>query len=152
MGQHSDWPYPTGDPIPSEDEMVEQAGQMLAQLSRGKSITTVAREFGMARDTVYARLKLISRRLPDRQSLRVINFERSEQLYEQLSQRLDDEISTADFIRATGELRAMLTQQVAWFKLDDTDEAPEQDDPEIDEWVAEVAGENEAEIREVRGA
>jgi transposase-like protein len=152
VGPHSGWPYPTGDPIPSEDEMRSQAGQILAELSKGKSIRTVAREMGIDRNTLRSRLKLISHPLPDAPSLRAIIFERSEHLIERLSHRIDtDEIATADLVRATGELRALLGQQAGWFSVDTSPDVPDESDPRVDEWVAEAASENEAELREVRG-
>lgn len=153
MGQHGDWPYPTGDPNLTEDEQRAQAGQILAELSKGKSMRTVAREMGIGRNTLSRRLSLILEPLPAVSSLRAIIFERSEHLIDRLSARLDnDETATADLIRGTGELRALIGQQATWFKLDDA-EVGDADggDPRVDVWVAEAASENEDEIREVRG-
>jgi hypothetical protein len=130
--------------------MRAQAGQILAELSKGKSISTVAREFKMARDTVYARLLLISRHLPSLQSLRVINFGRSEELIERLSKRLDEETSTMDLIRGTAELRALIGQQIDWSKADTPPTADSDSGPRVDEWVAEAASENETELQRVR--
>lgn len=59
MGEHSGWPYPTGDPLPSEQEMRSQAEEIAARRARGESISAIARDLGIDRGTVYARLKML---------------------------------------------------------------------------------------------
>ena len=140
MGPHSDWPYPTGDPLPSEDEMKSQAGLMFAELCNGKSVTKIAKEYGVDRSTVYARLKLISPRLPEKSSLRAINFARSERLIEQLGDQLgdDSELAVPDLVKVSGEIRQLLDRQAAWFRLAEEEPAAADENTAIsdDDWEA----------------
>lgn len=144
MGEHSGWPYPTGDPLPSENEMKSQAGLMFADLCNGKTVTAIAREHGVARHTVYARLKLISSQaLPDRASLRAINFIRSEQLVESLvSDFKSDELDLADKVKLSAEVRQLLDRQAAWFRVAEPDPSERQHIPlgadEDDRWEDEL--------------
>jgi hypothetical protein len=134
--------------------MDAQAGEILAKLARGVPVAEIARDMSMCRDTVYARVKLISRQLPSRDVLRMVQYERNEYLFQRLINRIiDDEVSTADFVRGIAEGRQLGARQATLLKLDDAEVPPDadRDDPRVDVWVAEAASENEAEIREVRG-
>lgn len=139
-GPHSGWPYPTGDPLSTEEERKSQAGLMFADVCAGKSITKIAKDYGVDRSTVYARLLLISPQVPARASLRAINFIRTERMIESLADDFEsDEIELADKVRLSSEVRQLLDRQAAWFRLADEDPAdPEQAASDVpdEDWEA----------------
>lgn len=152
MGEHSG-PYKTQDPNKSEEVIDTEAALAYARLLRRERADDIAKDLGISRATFYRRIEMLTLRLgqPSRSLLVAISHEELDELARMTKERLQGEVSNADFAKLAAELRQQNTAILRLYE-DASDEAPEQDDPEIDEWVAEVAGENEAEIREVRGA
>lgn len=142
-------PIPAQHPNASQDEKVAQAGEILARLGRGESTRSVAAAMGINRSTLYARLEMINQPLPSIDLVRVIHFERLEELYEGLRDRTESDASNADYARLVAEARQVLARQSALLRVEGTDPAPPQDDPEPDNWVAGARAEADAELVEV---
>ena len=133
MGPHSG-PYPTGDPNPTTQEQFEQAGVILGRIVEGDSVSKIARDLGMCRETVYARLALINRQVPSRDSVRMIQYERNEWLFQKLTDRVivPEDVAHADFVRAVGEARQLGARQAALLKADEAPPEPPTEDDELD--------------------
>lgn len=127
--------------------MLAEAGQILGKL-KTMSITRAAREMNMCRDTLYARLKLISRQIPDVDLVRVIHFERLESMFEGLEGRADA-ANDSDYARLRAEQRQVLARQSALLRVEQAEPAvsPENDEP--DPWVAGARDEADDELTEV---
>lgn len=137
MGPHSG-PYPTQDPNASTQEQYEQAGVILGRIVEGDTVSKIARDLDMCRETVYARLALINRQVPSRDSVRMIQYERNEWLFQKLTDRVitPDDVAHADFVRAVGEARQLGARQAALLKADEAapEPAAEDDELEDDDW------------------
>lgn len=142
-------PIPAQHPNASRDEQIEQAGQILARLAQGESTRSVAAAMDINRSTLYARLKLINQPLPDVDLVRVIHFERLEELYEGLRSRTEGDASNADYARLVAEQRQVLARQSALLRVEGSDPTPPEADPEPDNWVVGAQAEADAELAEV---
>lgn len=152
MGEHSG-PYETQHPNATRDEQIEQAGQILARLAQGQSTRSVAAAMGINRSTLYARIKMINQPLPDVDVVRVIHFERLEELYEGLRDRTEsDDATNADYARLVAEQRQVLARQSALLRVEGSDTPPpaEEPDEQMTEWVAAARAESETELEKVR--
>lgn len=147
-GPHSDWPYPTSDPNPSQTEMHAQAGEILHELKTA-SVSAVARSRGISRQTLYNRLALITGQNPSIDLVRMIHLERLENMFESLQGRLDGEISNADYGRITAEQRQVLARQSALLKVEASAPEPPPADEQPDNWVDGARAEADAELAEV---
>lgn len=149
-GPHSGWPYATSDPNPTEEDMYRQAGELLAKL-KTMSVSQAAREMGVCRVTVYRRLELISKQIPPVDVVRLIHFERLESMFEGLQDRLDGEVSNADYGRLTAEQRQVLARQSALLRAEavEAPDEPEPADEQPDPWVDGAKAEAQAELDEV---
>lgn len=132
---------PSQDPNLTEDEMMEQAGQIIVRLARGESASKLAAEFGIGRTTLYRRTALILEHLPPRYAIRGLIFERNEWLFRKLLRRVldNDEASHADYIRAIAEARQLSQSTAAVFRLHDLSEpepAPTETNEPEDDWEA----------------
>lgn len=144
-------PIPSVDPQLTEEEMLEQAGKILGLL-KTRSVSEVARQMSMSRDTVYARMKLISRQIPDVDVVRVIHFERLEEMFEGLRDRTESDASNADYAKLVAEQRQVLARQSALLRVDGVEQsAPDlEPDAQMDDWVSAAKVESEAELARVR--
>jgi hypothetical protein len=142
-------PIPSQHPNATREEQIEQAGKILARLAQGESTRSVAASMGINRSTLYARLEMINQPLPSVDLVRVIHFERLEEMYEGLRDRTESDASNADYARLVAEARQVLARQSALLRVEGTDPAPPEDDPEPDNWVAGVRDEADAELAEV---
>lgn len=134
-------PYASQDPNLSDEEKYSQAGLILAKIEAGDSISKIARELDLSRDTVYARLKLISRQLPDGNTARLIQFERLEYLWRHVTERLDSDVSNADAARLLGEGRQLSARLQAIFESAPPSPSDDLDQIDDDDWeVAEGVG------------
>lgn len=128
-----------GDPNPSTEEMFRQAGEILARLSKGdQTATEIAADLGMCRQTFYNRVKMISGHLPSREALRLIHFERYEQLWADARERLAggaDAITNADYFRGMAVTQQLLARQSALFEDMPATDEPEDDTP-AEDWEA----------------
>lgn len=148
-GPHSGWPYPTGDPNPTEEQALAEAGQILGKL-KTMSISRVAREMNMCRDTVYARIQLISRQIPGVDLVRVIHYERLEEMFEGLQGRIDGDASNADYAKLRAEQRQVLARQSALLRVEAADpESPDVGNDEPDPWVDGARAEAEDQLAKV---
>lgn len=129
-------PIPSQDPNPSEQEMYEQAGKILGLL-KTKSVSAVAREMNMSRDTIYARTKMISRQIPDVDVVRVIHFERLENMFDGLEGRTDA-ATDSDYAKLRAEQRQVLARQSQLLRVETAEAPPAEPEPEADapDWEA----------------
>jgi hypothetical protein len=146
-------PIPTQDPNATRDEQIEQAGQILARLAQGQSTRSVAAAMGISRGTMYARIRMITEPLPDVDLVRVIHYERLEEMYEGLRGRTESDASNADYARLVAEQRQVLARQSALLRVETGEPAAPDEpeaDPQMEEWVAAARDEAETELARVR--
>lgn len=134
-------------PNATEHEKVAQASEILERLAKGQSTRAVAAAMSISRHTLYERLELINRPLPSVDLVRVIHFERLENMVEGVQERLDgDEISDADYFRGVAEQRQVLARQSSLLRVETTDPTPPEPDDAPDNWVAGARDDADAEL------
>jgi hypothetical protein len=133
-------PVPSQHPNATSDEQIEQAGQILARLAQGQSTRSVAASMGISRGTLYARIRMINEPLPDVDVVRVIHFERLEEMFEGLQSRTESDASNADYAKLVAEQRQVLARQSALLRVEVDVSAPAADPDEIpdEDWEAEA--------------
>ncbi|HEY9417917.1 MAG TPA: hypothetical protein VIQ30_24420 [Pseudonocardia sp.] len=141
-------PIPAQHPNASQDEKVAQAGEILARLGRGESTRSVAKAMGINRSTLYARLEMIKQPLPSVEVVRVIHFERLEEMFEGLQDRTESDASNADYARLVGEQRQVLARQSALLRVETADPEPLEVDEEPDNWVLAARADADADLEE----
>lgn len=134
-------PIPAQHPNATRDEQVEQAGQILARLAQGQSTRSVAASMGISRGTLYARIAMINEPLPDVDVVRVIHFERLEEMFEGLRDRTESDASNADYAKLVAEQRQVLARQSALLRVEAEIVAPPAppEDVEDDDWEADAS-------------
>lgn len=134
-------PIPAQYPNATRDEQIEQAGQILARLAQGESTRSVAAAMKISRGTLYARLRMINEPLPDVDVVRVIHFERLEEMFEGLRDRTESDASNADYARLVAEQRQVLARQSALLRVEVDVPAPTPDPDEIpdEDWEADAS-------------
>lgn len=156
MGQHSG-PYKTQDPNKSEEVIDVEAALAYLALKRGEHPDDIAKRLGISRRTFYYRIEklIFAQERPSRRLLQALEYDRLQDLTVMVHQRLEDtESSNADFAKLVGESRQLSNSRRTLMRLDEAEviDDCEEDDDELDEWVAEEAEANDVVLREVRGA
>jgi AcrR family transcriptional regulator len=142
-------PIPAQHPNATRDEQVEQAGKILARLGLGESTRSVAASMGISRGTLYARIRMITEPLPDVDVVRIIHYERLEEMFEGLRDRTESDASNADYARLVAEQRQVLARQSALLRVEGSDPTLPEPDEEPDNWVAGARDEADAELADV---